>query len=325
MLETGQKIGKYEIIGLLGAGGEGSVYLAKDMALSRLAAIKQVAVKQMAVKQMAVREGMAGIDRVLSAGEENRETNGGESGQKGEMEILQEAAFLRDLQHPMLPIVYDLLYVDDWYLVMEYIEGISLHNYIEKRGGVGEEQGCIWAETLLSFLEYLHNRKPPVIYRDLKPDNMIVCPDKRLRLVDLGAACLKSYGENTKTRMALTPGYGAPEQQAVSGKTAYADERSDIYAFGKVLYYILTGADPGRPPYGSLPVSVYDPLTGDDLERIIQKCTRENPEERYQVVEEIRDDLSGRKQEKRGYRRKNFLRHMEKKVWLTEQPTAGLL
>ncbi len=286
MLEAGRMVGKYEIIRPLGAGGEGSVYLAKDTALFRLAAVKQ-----------------------MEAG----------------TEILQEAVFLRDLRHPMLPMVYDLLYENGCYLVMEYIEGVSLHNYIRKRGSVGEEQGSIWAEALLSLLEYLHNRKPPVIYRDLKPDNIIVCPDKRLRLVDLGAAFLKNYGEGARTRMALTPGYGAPEQQAAAGRTVYADERSDIYAFGKVLYYMLTGAEPGRPPYGSLPVSVYDPLAGDDLERVIKKCTRENPDERYQIVEDIRRDLSGRKQGKKVCRRKNFIRHMEKRVWLTEKQTAGLL
>lgn len=315
MLETGQMVGKYEIIRLLGAGGEGNVYLARDTALSRLAAVKQMAVGM---------GGMAGSDRTLTAGREFKETDGRENGQKGKTDILQEAVFLRDLRHPMLPVVYDLLYEDGWYLVMEYMEGISLHNYIKRIGGVGEAQGRIWAAALLSLLEYLHNRKPPVIYRDLKPDNIIVCPDKRLRLVDLGAACLKDYGEGAKTWMALTPGYGAPEQQAAAGGTACADERSDIYAFGKVLYYMLTGADPGRPPYGSLAVSVYDPLAGDDLERVIQKCTRENPEERYQMVEEIRRDLSDRKQGKRVCRRKNFIRHMEKRVWLTEKQTVGL-
>lgn len=306
MLEAGQMVGKYEIIRPLGEGGEGCVYLARDSALFRMAAVKQIG------------------GGMIATGEEIGEADGRGNGQKARTEILQEAAFLRDLRHPMLPVVYDLLYMQGWYLVMEYMEGISLHNYIEKTGGVGEEQGRVWAEELLSILEYLHTRKPPVIYRDLKPDNIIVCSDRHLRLVDLGAACLKSYGEGTRAVMALTPGYGAPEQQAVSGRIVYADERSDIYAFGRVLYYMLTGADPGRPPYGSLPVSVYDPLLGENLERVIEGCTREDPGGRYQAVDEIRRDLFGQKRGKRGYRHKNFLRHMEKQVWLTEKRTAGL-
>lgn len=294
-LETGMRVGKYEIIKPLGAGKEGCVYLVRDSTLSRLAALKQIGEE---------------------AGAAQAQPVGGE--------VIPEAAFLRDLRHSMLPVVYDLLYEDGWYLVMEYIEGISLHNYIEKKGPVGEAQGIVWAEELLSILEYLHNRKPPVIYRDLKPENMIVCPDRHLRLVDLGAACLKSYGQGADKRMALTPGYGAPEQQAGARQPVYADERSDIYAFGRILHYMLTGADPTKPPYGELPASAYNPLLGDDIDRVIQKCTRKEPGERYQVVEEIRRDLSGRGRYQRGCRQKSFLRHMEKRIWLTQKKTAGL-
>lgn len=286
-MKTGEKLGKYEIIRQLGAGGEGSVYLARDSVLSRLAAIKRL---------------------------------------EGEWALsLKEADFLRDLHHPMLPVIYDLLYEDGWYLVMEYIEGISLHNYIEKSGSVGEERGRLWAEALLDILEYFHTRKPPVIYRDLKPQNIIVCPDKTLRLVDLGAASLKSYGESADRQMAVTPGYGAPEQQAGTGSVC-ADERSDIYAFGRVLYYILTGADPGQPPYGSFPVSVYDPLLGEDFQGVIEKCTREDPGQRYQMVEEVRKDLAGLNSRKKdcGRKRRAFVRQMEKRVWLTEKKTVGL-
>lgn len=287
MLETGQKVGKYEIIRMLGEGGTGRVYLARDCTLLRLSAVKQM---------------------------------------RGEHEewVLREAGFLRDLRHPMLPMVYDLLREKDWYLAMEYVEGISLHNYIKKTGPVGEEIGRIWAESLLSILEYLHNRKPPVIYRDLKPENIMVCQDKSLRLVDFGAACLKDFGEDTGRGMALTRGYGAPEQQAVTGRPVYADERSDIYAFGRVLYYMLTGANPGEPPYGSLPVSAYNPLLGKAIERVIEKCTRENPLERYQIAGEIRQDLSLKSRGSRRDKRKAFVRHVEKRVWLTEKVTAGL-
>lgn len=293
MLETGRTVGKYKIIRPLGAGGEGCVYLARDCALSRLTAVKRIGAEK---------------------------SGAGEDG-----EIIREAAFLRDLRHSMLPVVYDLLYEDGWYLVMEYIDGISLHNYISKQGGVGEEQGCIWAEALLTILKYLHTRKPPVIYRDLKPDNIIVCRDKKLRLVDLGAACLKGYGESVDKQMALTPEYAAPEQQAAAGGCAYADERSDIYAFGRILYYMLTGADLSRPPYGDLPIGVYDPLLGEGLERMIRKCTREDPGERYQVVEEILRDLRKKDRYKRGCGRRNFVRHIEKRIWLTEKRTEGLL
>ncbi len=307
MLEAGRIVGKYEIVRPLGAGGEGCVYLAEDSVLLRPVALKRIG--EESTWDAAVEKGAGNVER--------------KAGNAAEEAVLREAGFLRDLQHPMLPVVYDLFYRDGWYLVMEYIEGVSLHNYIAKTGIVEEEQGRVWAEALLSIMEYLHTRKPPVIYRDLKPENIMVCADKSLRLVDLGAAWRKGYGGDTDGRMALTPGYGAPEQFG-KGRKAYADERSDIFAFGRVLYYMLTGADPGKPPYGSIPIRVYHPLLGDDLESVIQKCTRESPGERYQMVEEIRRDLSVQGARKRRRRRENFLRHMEKKVWLTQKRTVGL-
>lgn len=307
MLEAGQMVGKYEIIRPLGAGGEGCVYLARDCVLSRLVAVKHIEDGRFGNQAADVTRKRGGLGEGVA-----------------EETVMEEAGFLRDMRHPMLPVVYDLYYVDGCYLVMEYIEGISLHNYIERKGAAGEEKGRIWAEALLSILAYLHTRKPPVIYRDLKPDNIMVCPDKSLRLVDLGAACLKNCGEGAESQMALTPGYGAPEQWPGKGKTVCADERSDIYAFGRVLYYMLTGADPGKPPYGSLSIRVYNPLLGEDLERVIQKCTKESPGERYQVAEEIRRDLSAQGQRKRRRGQRNFLRHIEKRVWLTEKRMTGL-
>ncbi len=288
-METGRILGKYRIISPLGAGGEGNVYLAEDTGLSRFVAVKRI------------REGRL------------------ENGEK----ILREAAFLRDLRHPMLPAVYDLFYEEGWYLVMEYIEGISLHNYIEKQGAVGEGKGRLWAEALLDILTYLHTRKPPVIYRDLKPDNIMVCLDGGLRLVDLGAACPKSYSGSREPVMALTPGYAAPEQYEGIGGRLYADERSDIYAFGRVLYYMLTGADPGKPPYAALPVRAYDPLVGKELEQVILKCTKKVPSERYQVAEEIGRALRSRGSHRGRGRRKDFVLRMEKRVWLTDQCMEG--
>ena len=307
-------IGKYTIIRKLGQGGEGCVYLARDEDLQRLVAIKKM----------------------------NRKEQDGEE----EKQLMKEADFLQQLRHPMLPIIYDLLWEDAWYLVMEYIQGTTMHDYIEQNGYVQEEQACAWAEQLLDILEYLHTRKTPVIYRDLKPDNIMVCPDGRLKLVDFGAAYRRSFGGVQDYGMAATLGYAAPEQiiggrdseydaqierqpwfarKVVSKRgceraiqTAYADERSDIYAFGKVLYYIVTGADPAKPPYTSLSVRDYQPLLSDRLERFIRKCIKDNPSERYQVASEARRDLGRCRGSRHRLRCKSFIRVIEKKVWLTE-------
>ena len=303
MMKNIEYIGKYAIIRELGQGGEGCVYLARDEDLQRLVAIKKVNRK-----------------------EQDREE---------EKQLMKEADFLQQFRHPMLPVIYDLLWEDAWYLVMEYIQGTTLRDYIERNGYVQEEQACAWAEQLLDILAYLHTRKTPVIYRDLKPDNVMICPDGRLKLVDFGAAYRRSFGGEQEHGMAATIGYAAPEQLGYqmlwnhggqageseteyAGQRTYADERSDIYAFGKVLYYIVTGADPAKPPYTSLSIRDYQPLLSDRLERIVHKCIKENPQERYQVVSEIRRDLGRRRGSRHRLRHKSFIRAIEKKVWLTE-------
>lgn len=294
-IKTGEQIGKYRILQPLGKGGEGIVYLAEDMGLARKVAIKCL-----------------------------------KGGKGGGEEIRREAAFLRDLRHPMLPVVYELFCGDlcadsssppeeSWYLVMEYIDGISLHNMIEKKGKVGEEQACLWGEALLDVLVYLHTRETPVIFRDLKPDNIMVCRNGNLKLVDFGAAFFRSYGEKKEGRMAWTAGYSAPEQRPMHGGRAYADERSDIYAFGRALYYMVTGADPGRPPYGELAPSLYNPLLSPELERLIERCTMEEPDARYQVAAEALYDLRERGRWRRGSGTRGFLRCVEKQICLAEE------
>lgn len=294
-----EQIGKYQILRPLGQGGEGVVYLAEDRDLGRRVALKRL----------------------------------WDHGGSGE-EIRREAAFLRDLRHPMLPVVYELfrgelcadelsVKEDCWYLALEYIEGISLHNYIQKAGSVSEKQACLWGEALLDVLIYLHTRETPVIYRDLKPANIIVCRDGSLRLVDFGAAFLRSFGEESGERMAWTAGYGAPEQQGRAGRQPYADERSDIYALGRTLYYMVTGADPGKAPYGKLPPSLYDPLLSQEFEHFIKRCTMEEPGARYQVAAEALRDLRERGRWKHGTGNRGFLRCVEKQICLVQTEGCG--
>lgn len=283
-MDKRERLGKYRIIRSLGQGGEGSVYLAEDEGLGRFVAVKR-----------------------LWEGE-------GESGER----IREEAAFLRDLHHPMLPVVYDLLCEDGWYLVMEYVEGVSLHNYIERQGSVGEEQARLWAAALLDVLSYLHTRETPVIYRDLKPDNIMVCRDGRLKLVDFGAAGLRSFGEEDGARMAFSAGFAAPEQRGEDGRGVRADERSDLYALGKTLYYMVTGAVQKNVPGMAFPASYYNPLLSKELEEIIARCTREEPEARYQVAGEVMRDLTRKGGQRRGRRGGEFVRHIEKQICLTD-------
>ncbi len=299
-----RSVGKYVLVRLLGRGGEGCVYLARDEDLQRLVAIKEI--------HSAARD------------------------TESEKELMREADVLQRLRHPMLPVIYDLLWEDGWYLVMEYVQGVTLGDYIRRNGCVQEEQARDWASQLLDILTYLHTRKTPVIYRDLKPDNIMVCPDGRLKLVDFGAALRKSFGGRKEHIMAATPGYAAPEQfgralagdfaqgtgEAAAGERArregYADERSDIYAFGKVLYYIVTGADPARPPYTSRSIRDYQPMLSDGLERVIRKCIEEEPAARYASAQETAGALARSGRRRSRLRRRPFVRRIEKQVWLTE-------
>lgn len=292
------RIGKYTVIRLLGRGGEGAVYLAQDEDLRRLVAVKR----------------LCGFE------------------ERADMEK-READFLRQLRHPMLPVIYELLWDAGWYLVMEYIQGITLRGYIDRNGCVREEQACAWMAQLLDVTEYLHDRKPPVIYRDLKPDNIMVCPDGQLRLVDFGAADIRNYGAKGCGVMAATPGYAAPEQFVRGGGRAgestgtgvergiYADERSDIYALGKILYYMVTGTDPARPPYTSLPIQDYQPFLSDGLEKVIRRCIEDDPGRRYQMAAEVRKELCCCGKRRHRPRRRSFIRAVEKKIWLTEMQT----
>lgn len=279
-MEKKGKIGKYTIVRYIGQGGEGCVYLAKDEDLKREVAVKQV------------------------------------RGQK-EDSVVQEAEILRQLRHPMLPVIYDLLWDEAWYMVMEYIPGVTLQEYIEKNKYVGEEQARAWTDQLLDILCYLHTRKPPVIYRDLKPQNVMVCTDGNLRLIDFGAAYCRNFGKYVD-RMAVTLGYGAPEQFGGKGQEICADERSDLYAFGKLLYYMVTGADPAKPPYAMLPIQDYQPLLGETIEQVIRRCIKASPAERYQMAEEVRKDMNQCERRQNPLHRKSFIRGVEKSVWLTE-------
>ncbi len=309
-MNEGQQLGKYRIIKSLGQGGEGRVYLAEDESLGR----------QVAVKRLWEKEKQRGEQSKESGGRDGEPVErDGESGeQDGGERIKAEAAFLRDLRHPMLPVVYELLCEDGWFLVMEFIEGISLHNYIEKQGSVGEAQARLWAAALLDVLDYLHSRETPVIYRDLKPDNIMVCRGGNLKLVDFGAAGLRSFGEEDGARMPFSAGFAAPEQRGEDGLGVRADERSDLYALGKTLYYMVTGTVSGASPDTSFPASYYNPLLSEEIEEIIERCTREAPEARYQVAGEVMRDLLRGGGRRKGRRGRGFVRHIEKQICLTD-------
>lgn len=296
--------GKYELKEKIGEGACGVVYLAWDRHMERLVAVKE---ERLPKEACGVRIRDNAILRV-------------------EMEML------KTLEHPMLPAVYDYFQDDSRYLVMEYIKGISLHNYIEKEGSVAEEQACIWALQLIELFSYLHTRKPPILYRDLKPENIIVCPDGNLRVIDFGTAVSVRYDKYGQGSIAGTRGYAAPEifgENKISESAA--DERSDIYTLGATLYHMLTGYHPAKPPYGIRPVRSIAPHLSRGIEEIVMKCTQPAREKRYQTIEEVKKDLLRKKYLGKRHlwgrikeRESHIIRKMEKKIQLTEKRNVGL-
>ena len=172
---------------------------------------------------------------------------------------------------------------------MDYIEGEPLSKIIKEHGPQPQEIVVAWGKQLCEVLYYLHTRKPAIIYRDMKPSNIMLRPDGNIKLIDFGIA--REYKEdNTEDTDSLgTKGYAAPEQFGGNGQT---DARTDIYCLGVTLYHLVTGRNPCKEPYEVRPIREVNAALSGGLEQIILKCTRKNPNERYQTAMELLYALS---------------------------------
>ncbi len=252
--------GKYEILKEIGQGGMSIVYVAMDNRLN----------KQWAVKELK-NDGSQSVEMQL----------------KG---IEREANILKKVDHPVLPRIVDIIDKDGTvYVVMDYIQGLALDRILKEEGAQPQENVIEWAKQLASALDYLHSLNPPIIYRDMKPSNIMLQPDGRVKLIDFGTA--KEYKiENIADTTALgTRGYAAPEQFGdEQGHGIYkTDARTDIYCLGATIYHIVTGKNPGEPPYEMRPIREWNPALSGGLEKIILKCIQPNPEDRYQNCSEL--------------------------------------
>lgn len=248
--------GKYEVLREVGRGGMSVVYLAMDKRLNKQWAIKEFRKdKDDASKQIALKA------------------------------LLDEANLMKKLDHPTLPRIVDI--IDDnqnVYVVMDYIEGESLNKVLDAYGAQPQEAVIEWAKQLSDVLDYLHTQNPPVIYRDMKPANIMLRPDGTVRLIDFGIAREYKEGKAGDTEAIGTRGYAAPEQFGGKGQT---DARTDIYSLGVTLYHLVTGKNPAEPPYEIYPIRHWDPSLSSGFEWLIQKCTQLNPADRYQSCAEV--------------------------------------
>ena len=256
--------GKYEILKKIGQGGMSIVYVAMDTRLN----------KQWAVKE--IKKNPKQDTGVLLKG------------------LQMEANILKMVDHPVLPRIVDIInYNGTVFVVMDYIEGRPLSEVLKLEGAQPQEKVIEWAKDLCSALDYLHSMDPPIIYRDMKPSNIMLKPDGKVKLIDFGTAKEFDVESLADTTALGTRGYAAPEQFGdARGRGIHkTDARTDIYSLGATLYHVVTGKNPSEPPYVIKPIRDWNPKLSSGLEKIINKCTMPNPEDRYQSCSELLYDL----------------------------------
>ena len=260
-IERGTVIdGKYEILKEIGRGGMSVVYLAMDNRLN----------KQWAVKVLQ-RQGIGKNNEIIIN------------------KVPDDTELMKRLDHPAIPRIVDIIDRPDdpqIYIVMDYVEGESLDKVLEEFGAQPQDLVIDWAKQICDTLGYLHSQKPPIIYRDMKPANIMLKPEGNIKLIDFGIAREFKEQNLADTTALGTRGYASPEH--FGGRT---DARSDIFTLGMTMHHLLTGADPRPKSYEYFPIREYNPELSSGLEHIIDKCTAWDPDDRYQNCNELMYDL----------------------------------
>lgn len=263
-LHEGQTLtGRYAILEVVGRGGMGTVYRALDNRLDLTVAVKEM------------------IERDIP---------------KDEREIAvrqfeREAKLLGQLSHPNLPRVTDFFVEDDHcYLIMEFVEGRTLDSFMRERPGQPLPLLDVldWGIALADVLAYLHSQDPPIVFRDLKPANIMLQADGTLKLIDFGIARRFQAGLTKDTLLYGSPGYSPPEQYG-RGQT---DPRSDLYALGASLHHMATGRDPAPTPFKYPHIRTINPDLPPQLDVFLARCVEMEEELRCQSAAEAKETLT---------------------------------
>jgi len=263
MVNAGQVLNnRYQIIKEIGKGGMSTVYQARDLSNGNLLAIKDVA------------------------------RTGQQENQVVEQSLVTEGKMLMQLTNSHLPKIYDIIeQPDSFMLVMDYIQGESLDRIIAREGAQPMARVLDWGMQICEVFDYLHNQPKPIIYRDMKPANVILQPNGQLMMIDFGTA--RTQKDNVvmaaDTICFGTAGFAAPEQFGGFGQST---ARTDIFCLGGTLYNMITGHSPCDRPTGIRPLEEWNPALKDTpISYIIYKCTRNDPDMRYQTAKELYEDL----------------------------------
>lgn len=255
---------RYKIIGILGGGGQGAVYQARDLNFPD--AKRLVAIKEMHVQ-------------------------GSDAGQRASTvkTFQREANILATLSHPAIPKIYDSFEQNDRvYLVMEYINGSDLEALLSKTKTLPMKKILEWAIDLCDVLHYLHSHQPEtIIFRDMKPANVMIDSLGKVRLIDFGIA--KVFESGKKHTMIGTEGYSAPEQYKGN-----VTPLSDIYSLGATLHHVITRKDPRLEPpfsFSERPIEKLNEEAPDGLITVIEKALEFEPPNRYQSCSDMKDAL----------------------------------
>lgn len=241
--------GKYRLLQIIGRGGTSVVYEGEDITGGVKFAVKEISPEKT----------------------------------EGKM-ILAELKLQEKLFHPALPHIREVFREKEKiYVVMDLVEGIPLDRLLKEKGARPPEQAIEWCMQLCKVLIYLHGFRPPIIYRDMKPANLILQEDGRLKLVDFGTARQYSLWKRRDTMPLGTPGYAAPEQY----RGRQSSIRTDVYCLGVTFYQMLTGHNPGEPPYKMFGIRKWNPKLSRKLDRIVRRCTAVNPRFRYRNCEKL--------------------------------------
>lgn len=281
---------RYQLLTQVGSGGFGGVYRSVDLAEGQ----QIVAVKEINLRGLSTREIIEATDGF------NREVN-----------------LLSALRHPNLPRIRDTFTdAEHWYVVMDFIEGETLEAYLQHRAGssLPLQEALEMALQLCAVLDYLHTREPVVIFRDLKPSNVMRTPAGRVYLIDFGIARLFTPGKLKDTMPFGSPGYAAPEQYGRAQTTPQAD----VYSLGALLHALLTGNDPAESPFRFAPLPIGESPELAELDALIQRMVATAPEERPASVAEVKAVLQRLSE---GMQQKEYRRHMP--IWTPPVPAGA--